>query len=307
MAQAEDKIVLKNGQRLEMLTKPENFAGSKTRREELANFVRSRRNRLRPEAFGLTSSKHRRAEGLRREEVAELLGVSLSWYTKLEQGLDISFSRNLLAKLADALRLTPIERSQLFQLGFAMTEEFVPTDPSEVLLATQTVIDAMPFSPAFILNPFADFIGTNAAARAFFGNFDKFSGNRRNQLRSLFLEDITKKVLPDWEAEARQQVAMFRAAYARNSQDPRFQELVSQLSAESAEFRTIWKRYELPVRSSRMVDYALPDKSILRFNHFTFFADLECKFRVEVYTPLEALDSRSRMIAVVAAQADLPY
>jgi transcriptional regulator with XRE-family HTH domain len=286
-----------------MFTKPEKFAGSKARREELANFVKSRRNGLRPEAFGLTSSKHRRAEGLRREEVADLLGVSLSWYTKLEQGLDIAFSRNLLAKLADALRLTPIERSQLFQLGFAMTDELVPTDPSEVLLATQIVIDGLPYSPAFILNPFADFIGTNAAARAFFGNFDSFSGNRRNQLRSLFLEDITKKVLPDWEESARQQVAMFRSAYARNGQDPRFQELVSQLSAESTEFRTIWQRYELPVRSSRMVDYALPGNSILRFNHFTFFADLDCQFRVEVFTPLEELDSRNRMIAMVAAQA----
>ncbi|OCC24379.1 hypothetical protein MB02_07290 [Croceicoccus estronivorus] len=275
------------------------------RRKELATFLRSRRVRLSPEDHGILSSGRRRTNGLRREEMATLLGVSVSWYTKLEQGLDVTASPRLLGKIADVLFLSPVERTQLLRLG--LDEAGIPIHPSadEVLPSVQMIIDAMHYSPAFVLTPRADYVACNRAARAFFGNFEQFSANG-NQLLSLFTDDAVRKVLPDWIESARSQVAMFRTAFARNMHDPDLQDLVTTLLEESSEFRELWEQYELPSKTSRDLDYRLPDGKRCRFRHFTFFADLESEFRVEVFNPMDDA-TLQWMIARVDACPALPH
>ena len=268
------------------------------RRRELGIFLRSRRERLMPEAFGIDPGHRRRTKGLRREEVASLLGVSPSWYTKLEQGLDVSPSSRLLARIAEVLVLTEIEREQLLRLGMdeGLDESIAAIDEA-ALPCAQMIIDAMPYSPAFVLTTRADYVACNRAARALFGNFELYAG-QGNQLISLFLDENTRIALPDWQESARSQVAMFRTAFARYVHDPRLQELVLSLLRQSAEFRQLWQEYELPSHSSRAMRYRPPDGRKLDFNHFTFFADLEKQLRVEVFNPADP-ETQAQMAELV--------
>ena len=214
-----------------------------------------------------------------------LLDVSVSWYTKLEQGLDVTASPRLLGKIADVLRLSPVERAQLLQLGLQEPGALPFLDNSEALPSIQMIVDAMHYAPAFVLTSRTDYVACNTAARAFFGDFEQFAGEG-NQLLSLFLDDAVRAVLPNWEESARSQVAMFRTAFSRNMQDTRLQELVLTLLENSPEFHELWEQYELPSAASRDLRYRLPNGEQGHFRHFTFFGDLASQFRVEVFNPI---------------------
>lgn len=274
------------------------WSTTRWRRRELGIFLRSRRERLSPELHRMETGKRRRTKGLRREEVASLLGVSPSWYTKLEQGLDVSPSPRLLARIAQVLDLSGIEREQLMRLGMDEPENTPPLDEA-ALPSAQRIIDAMPWSPAFVLTSRADYVADNKAARALFGNFRTFPGDG-NQLISLFLDEKTRAPLPVWLESARSQVAMFRTAFARYIHDPALQDLVTHLLQKSPEFRQLWNAYELPSASSRVMRYRLADGRELTFSHFTFFADLEKQLRVEVFNP--AHSETQRIMADLVAE-----
>ncbi len=214
-----------------------------------------------------------------------LLDVSVSWYTKLEQGLAVSPSPRLLGRIADVLLLSPVERAQLLRLGLEEPGGAIADNAAGVVPSVQAIIDAMHYAPAFILTARADYIACNRAARVFFGDFERFPGEG-NQLVALFMDDAVRRVLPNWEASARIQVAMFRTAFARNMHDPALQDLVAALLEKSAEFRTLWEDYDLPSGTSRDLDYRLPNGEQGHFRHFTFFADLDGQFRVEVFNPI---------------------
>lgn len=276
------------------------------RRRELGLFLRSRRSRLAPPVAEGAPPQRRRTKGLRREEVAEMLGVSPSWYTKLEQGRDVSPSPRLLARIAEVLQLSAIEREQLWRLG--MEEPMAAgsfdeaTFDEAALHHAQMIIDAMPYSPAFVLTSRADYVACNRAARELFGNYEGFAGNG-NQLIALFMDTNVRAYLPAWQDSARSQVAMFRTAFARYVHDRRLQELVTSLLRQSAEFRQLWDEYELPLHSSRRMRYCPPDGRALTgraldFNHFTFFADLEKQLRVEVFNPANA-ETQAEMAGLV--------
>lgn len=276
------------------------------RAQELAAFLRSRREKLSPEAVGLPAGERRRAKGLRREEVASLLGVSPSWYTKLEQGLAVAASPRLLGRIADVLRLSRVEQAQLLRLGLGEMEAADPIDPDEILPPVQATIDAMHYLPAFVVRAArAEYVASNAAARALFGDFRKFAGNG-NQLVSLFIDDGARNSLPDWEESARRQLAMFRAAFACNVHDPDMRRLVAELTAKSAEFRELWQRYDLPSRGARKLEYLHADGQSYQFQQVIFFADSDCQYRIEVFHP-DGERSRRWLEDLVAHGADATF
>ena len=270
------------------------------RRRELADFLRTRRARLSPEACGLAGQSRRRIAGLRREEVAGLAGVSPSWYTKLEQGRDIRISVRFLKNLAGALKLSSVERAQLFELALFEPVLSVAPGTGELVPALQRMIDSMPISPAFILTARGDYLGSNAAADRVMGRYSN-SPHGRNLLISLFLDEAVRQALPGWDASARYQVAVFRAAYGRNAGDPRFVALVELLSAHSQDFKRLWEAHEMPSQSTRTVLYGHPTLGQLQFEYFTFYADLDTNLRVDIFTPLDAFDSRRKVSAVIEA------
>ncbi|MDB4943238.1 MAG: transcriptional regulator [Labilithrix sp.] len=213
-----------------------------SKRTELASFLRVRRSRLAPSSVGLPSGTRRRTPGLRREEVALLAGVGVSWYTWLEQGRDIHVSEGLLERLSQALELDHVERSHLFELAQGRPPPPSPRTevPSEVVSeALQHVLDAHPH-PVVVSTTRWDVVALNPAAEALWGD-------RRgmNSLCFMFDENARQPRTPDSIAHARNMVARFRYEAGRAADRAPFDELASELAERSPDFRDLWEAHEV--------------------------------------------------------------
>ncbi len=207
-------------------------------RKDLGNFLSGRRGRLQPSELGLPSGQ-RRTPGLRREEVALLAGVSVSWYTWLEQGRDIGVSSEVLERLSTVLRLDRAESLHLFALA-ARQPPLLATcgAPSDGLAYLVHAIDPV---PAYIRNSRLDIIVWNPTAADLFVDYGGLEPHERNTLRLMFLYPPYRSLMRDWEHLARATIRVFYAARAKASDKAPFDRLVEELCTESEEFRTWWK------------------------------------------------------------------
>lgn len=217
-----------------------------TRRDELAHFLRSRRERLDPADFGIIARQRRRAVGLRREEIADAAGISTTWYAWLEQGRNVNASAQALRALAKALRLSRSEQTYLFQLARPDLEwqsGLVETAlPSANLLA---LIDGLAPHPAYVSNRHRQVVATNQAARVLLGDFNSDDPASGSVIARLFLDPQWRQLFVDWEIVARSSVAQFRLATAALAGDPALASLVSYLTASSDTFARWWSDREL--------------------------------------------------------------
>jgi transcriptional regulator with XRE-family HTH domain len=215
-------------------------------RAELAAFLKSRRNKLSPTAFGLPSGPGRRVSGLRREEVAALSGIGLGWYTSLEQGKDIQVSAAFLDNLARGLRLTETERAHLFALAghrrSALPHALLPQHPDQERL--QALLDSID-NPAYVRSSRFDVAAWNAANTEMFGDFASIPSAERNVIRLMFLRDYHRRSMPDWLADARALLARFRVNLGLAADKAPFLALVDELTLCSAEFRSVWAEHEV--------------------------------------------------------------
>lgn len=227
-------------------------------RRELASFLRSRRDRLRPEDVGLPRGPRRRTAGLRREEVALLAGVGVSWYTWLEQGRPIRTSARVLDAVARALRLDPIERAHLFSLS-KVTDPVAPETTEKLPDEVHAMVEALPH-PACALGPRWDILAYNRAEAALMGDYGLLPAERRNLLWLLFTEPTWRTLLTDWDRDTRRVVAQFRATMADMDKlaHPSWQGLVNALSDRSPEFRDMWARHEVTGPATRTKRYRHP-------------------------------------------------
>lgn len=209
-------------------------------RSELAEFLRSRRERLSPEDAGLPMGRRRRTPGLRREEVAALAGVGLTWYTWLEQGREIGVSADFLDNLARVLKLDAAERRHLFLLA----HERPPAEPGKTFcsvppLAARLVEDLVPHA-AYIINLRWDVLAFNGPADGLFG-FAQHSSGRRNLLRLLFTDPTLREAVVDWEEQAPAMLASFRRDFAAAREDADARGLIAELEVVSPEFKHWWR------------------------------------------------------------------
>ena len=214
------------------------------RHHELAEFLRSRRARLVPEQVGLPRGTRRRTPGLRRAEVALLSGISLEWYTWLEQGRDINVSEQLVESLANALRLDEHERAHLFLLALRQPPPVKTFSPPLVSPTLQQFLDQLGTIPACALDARLNVVAWNAAFCHIFGDYAASSGRERNLMWRLFNAAAHKKGAA-WEELLRVYVAQFRAEYGRFVDDPWWAEQIVELSRISPEFRDLWARHDV--------------------------------------------------------------
>ena len=206
-------------------------------RKMLGSFLASRRARLQPDELGLPAGS-RRTPGLRREEVAVLAGVSLSWYTWLEQGRDIRASADTLRRVSEVLRLDRAETEHLFALGARELPQFAVD--SQVSDGLQQLVEAIDPVPAYVRNARLDILSWNKAIADLFVDYATLAPRERNTLRLLFLYRPYRTLILDWEKMARGMLSTFRAAYARALDKAPFDRLVEDISAGSNEFRDWW-------------------------------------------------------------------
>jgi transcriptional regulator with XRE-family HTH domain len=218
-------------------------------RDQLADFLRRRREAIRPAEVGLADGPRRRTTGLRREEVAMLAGMSVDYVVRLEQGRSSQPSTQLLGALARALRLSADERDHLFHLA---GHQPPPADEVARLARSGLVrmLDLLGDTPALVLSDLGEILAQNRMAVLLTGDHTGFSGDRRYAVYRWFTDPATRAVCPTDEQDgyARQLVADLRAVAGRRSGDPVVAGLVDRLQAASADFRRLWAEHEVAVR-----------------------------------------------------------
>jgi len=228
-----------------------------TRRTELAAFLRAQRARLTPADAGLpdgSASGRRRTPGLRREEVAQLSGVGVTWYTWLEQGRDISASGQVVDALARALLLGPDQHRHLRELA-GLPPPDLPGPAGGLLPRLQLLADAAAPSPASVYDSHFDYLVWNQPYARVRHDPATLPPNRRNMIWMMFTDPGNRARMAGWQSAARAVLSQFRTAYGRRPDDPRFTELITALTQASPQFRDWWAEY--PVRYFRPATIAI--------------------------------------------------
>jgi transcriptional regulator with XRE-family HTH domain len=239
-------------------------------RRLLGAFLRARRERLTPaEARILGGSTRRRTPGLRREEVAQLCGLSPTWYTWLEQGRDVSVSPRALARVAEAMRLTAAERAYLFELTrkrdpeAATDAELSGALPASLISALKAITE-----PAYVLDRNWLACGWNPPAERLFTRW--LGGPERNLLRYVFFDASAREFICDWEDRARRLVAEFRADTVGRVDDDEVTALVEELCRSSPRFAEFWNDHSVLTREGGVREFRHPEAGALRYEQITF-------------------------------------
>jgi transcriptional regulator with XRE-family HTH domain len=243
-------------------------ATSLGRRRELGNFIRAQRERVTPASIGLVAARRRRTPGLRREEVAELSGLSTTWYTWIEQGRDVSMSPAALARLATALRLDRAQRVYLFELAGKRDPDPGASDIDELSEAVVACIAAIG-TPAYILDRSWNARTWNAAAERLFTGWLDRPGDR-NLLKFIFLRPGARSLICDWERRARRVVAEFRAQSGAHLDDPAIRDTIDQLRRLSPDFGQMWEQHGVLGREGGERTFDHPEDGFLRYEQVTF-------------------------------------
>ncbi|MFL5846933.1 MAG: helix-turn-helix domain-containing protein [Solirubrobacteraceae bacterium] len=207
----------------------------------------SRRAKLTPEEMGLrvVEARPRRVPGLRREEVAELAGVSIDYYTQLERGDLQGASDSVLNALARALRLDDAELLHLFDLARPGSAALVPPSPDVIRPSVQRVVDAFTEGMALVRNRRWDYLAANALGRAVYEEIFDGTTGVPNHIRYVFLDDRARSFFVDWPAVAHDTARLLRSEAGRDPHDTGPGELIDELTEASAEFREVWEQHDV--------------------------------------------------------------
>lgn len=237
------------------------------RRCELADFIRAQREKMSPAAAGFATGR-RRTPGLRREEVAQLAGLSATWYTWIEQGREVSVSPFALARLAQALRLGRAQRDYLFELAGKRDPDRGGSDADDLPPAVFDCVGAIA-APAYLLDRYWNARAWNAAAeRLFVGWLDR--PGERNLLRFIFADPGARTLICDWPERARRVVAEFRAHSGLHLNDGALRRVIEGLLAESREFAELWDLHGVLGREGGERTFCHPTDGFLRYEQLTF-------------------------------------
>ncbi|MFI6942742.1 helix-turn-helix transcriptional regulator [Streptomyces sp. NPDC050418] len=261
--------------------------GTGRRRPELAAFLRGRRARVTPADVGMPGGLRRRTPGLRREEVAQLSGVGVTWYTWLEQGRPINASGQVLDAVARTLRLDRSEREHLYHLAevpLPPSAEDGPADLPEVGAEIQGILDALDPRPAVVYNARYDILATNAAYRALFASPAMRATGRPNVLWSLFVGAEEDCPVVFRETELPLMVAQLRGGYGRHVGEPAWESFIRDLSAASPYFTSLWASGDVVTPGPRVKTFRHPAVGELRLTSVSLSINGMPDCRIVTYT-----------------------
>ena len=254
------------------------------RTSQLGHYLRHRRTRLDPVAFGFPGGR-RRTPGLRREEVAQRASISPTWYTWLEQGRGGAPSPDVLDRIAKGLMLTEPEREHLFMLGLGRPPEarYKPCDG--VTPRLQRVLDSLTISPAIVKTAIWDVVGWNRAAAALLTDYAKLPREQRNILRLMFANPHVRAAQAEWESIARFAVAAFRADAARAGASGEIAQLIEELSRASPEFEALWRDNDVVAHGDGLKRLLHPGLGLLELEFSAFAVDGRPELGMVIYNP----------------------
>lgn len=276
---------------------------SNGRRHELSDFLRTRRAKIVPSDVGLADGARRRTPGLRREEVALLANIGATWYTRLEQGLPINVSADVLAAISRALRLTSDERRHLYLLaGLPLT--IAPDDEERVSELTLRVLDALDPSPAYVRGRRWDVLAWNRSADAL-ADFSNATGKKRNIVWRIFRDEDSQCRYGDLKCVMRRCVANFRTVAAKYPNDPAFNELIEELRANSPEFRQLWAEHDVLGSTEGLKHFLHPDlgELILDYTGFELPGDGDMRMVVMTAEPGSESERKLQLLSGLGSMA----
>lgn len=256
------------------------------RRRELGDFLRSRRTQVSRAELGLPMLSPRSTSGLRREEVSYLSGVSVTWYTWLEQARDIHPSRHVLDAVARTLRLSVRERNYVLELaGYSATDLGNMPPTATAPPHVHRLLDALAEYPAYAITPDWGISAWNTAYKALYPNVATVPEDERNLLWLVFTDPYVRALLPDWDADSRHFLAQFRAEAGPRLGDPALTGLVSNLLTTSEVFAQRWDSHDIEPFTTRRRQFRHPKVGDLLLEHHRLAPSGEPDLHVVIYTP----------------------
>jgi len=256
-------------------------------------FLRSRRARLSPTDAGFGRGGRRRTPGLRREEVAQLAGVGVTWYTWFEQGRGIQVSAHFLDRVAIALQLDTVERAHLFALALRQPPPLARELSVTMSPALRRLLATLP-NPSYVKTARWDVLDWSPSFSRVFGDLTEIPPERRNLLWLVFSDIRYRNMMPDWERDSRILLANFRAEFGRHADDPAFVRLVRELERISPEFRRWWCDQDVQAPNAGTRRFHHETLGALDFEPTSFVVDAAPDLRLVVYTPVPG-ESASRV------------
>jgi transcriptional regulator with XRE-family HTH domain len=270
----------------------------------IGEFLTARRRQLVRADLGLPPVAGRRTLGLRREEVAFLAGVSVTWYTWLEQGRDITPSRQVLDALARTLRLSAPEHAYVLSLaGYSAPHPAGDPVPQAVPAHVQRLLDALAGYPAYAIAPDWGISAWNTAYAALYPTVTSVAAADRNLLWLLFTDPYLRILMPDWEFTSRFNAASFRAEAGPRLGDPPFSHLVGRLLQASEAFRAAWESHDIETLTSRERLFCHPVVGDLHVEQHSLAPSDHPDLHLVIYTPLLATDTPARLRQLLDLQA----
>jgi transcriptional regulator with XRE-family HTH domain len=277
------------------------------RRTELAAFLRTRRERISPQDVGLPAGSRRRTSGLRREELAQLAGVGVTWYTWLEQGRPINASVQVLDAVSRTLRLDATERAHLFRLADVPgAATLAGCDDCTLPAEVQQILDVLPF-PASVVTERFDVLAWNRLYAALFPRVVSAPPDARNTLLCLLTGPACCAAVEDKQANCDAMIAQLRAAYGRHLGDPAWTHFIRRLEAESPEFASVWAEQDVAQPTSVLKDLRHPGVGRITTTSTSLAVQAVPGARMVVYTPVDEPSTKALARLAAGEEADARF
>ncbi len=271
------------------------------RYKELANFLKTRRAKVLPSQVGLSSSANRRTPGLRREEVAQIAGIGLTWYTWLEQGRPIHVSTQIIESLSRALLLDKQERIHLYLLANQPLPAHIPGYQGTISPILQHVLDSLVLCPSLVTDQRWNVIAWNKAACMIFGEFSEMNVRQRNIVWAMFTDNKYKQLFVDWNLHARGLLGRFRSTCGQYIEDSWLAQFIDDLRMQSTEFNLWWPLHEIESNSEKFKQLNHPLAGILDFEVCNFDVSDNSGLKLIIHTPLSGTDTAGKMKSLIDA------
>lgn len=272
-----------------------NLNNEKQRYIELADFLKTRRAKILPSQVGLSTATRRRTPGLRREEVAQLAGIGVTWYTWLEQGRPIQVSNQVIESLSRVLLLDKQERIHLFLLANQPIPAEIPGYQGTISPILQHVLDSLVLCPSLVTDQRWNVIGWNKAACAILGDFSKMSVRERNIVWAMFTDNKFKQLYVNWDHHAKGLLGRFRSTCGQYIEDSWLTQFIDDLKKESKEFNLWWPLHEIKSNNEVYKQLNHPVVGILEFEVSNFDISDNSGLKMIVHIPLPKTETDEKM------------
>ncbi|GED57526.1 helix-turn-helix transcriptional regulator [Brevibacillus formosus] len=260
-----------------------------TRLQALSTFLKAQRAKILPQSIGLAPGTRRRTPGLRREEVAQLAGVSSTWYTWLEQGRDIKVSPSVLDAVARALQLTVDERKYLYALaletGTGVGQGVQKDEPPQINPALKRILKELRSCPAIITDRRSHIVGWNEAAAHVFLDFEQIPYEERNLIRLVFTRKELRRLAVNWEHFVSGFLAIFRANYGQYVEDEWYEQFLSEMRQVHPDFHDLWEQSRVSSAPEVLLEFRHAKAGKMLFHLTSLQVSGSADLRCSIYTP----------------------